>query len=152
MGDVAHVASVSEACCKHLFKIFHLFLNVCCNRSDLDVSYASHICCKCFSWFSIMLQQLFHVVSSVLFERCCICFSRALVSDGAHAQEKDPTPPIFRTPHRVGPHAYARFLLRLLDDTLAAEPLPPGRHPAAAAGGSSHCNMCNTRSTFATRR
>ena len=30
-ADVAYVASVSEACCKNLFKMFHLFPDVCCN-------------------------------------------------------------------------------------------------------------------------
>jgi hypothetical protein len=41
-GDVAHVAyvvSVSEACCKRLFKLFHLFLDICCKHFDLDVVY-----------------------------------------------------------------------------------------------------------------
>jgi hypothetical protein len=34
LEDVAHivyVASVSEACCKRLFKIFHMFPDVRCN-------------------------------------------------------------------------------------------------------------------------
>jgi hypothetical protein len=46
-GDVAHVAyvaSVSEACCRHLFKLFHLFPDVCCKCFDLDVAYVfTHI-------------------------------------------------------------------------------------------------------------
>jgi hypothetical protein len=44
--DVAYAASVSEACCKHLFKVFHLFSDVCCKRLDLDIAYVSHICYK----------------------------------------------------------------------------------------------------------
>jgi hypothetical protein len=41
-GDVAHVvyvASVLEVCCRRLFNIFHLFLDVCCNNFYLDVVY-----------------------------------------------------------------------------------------------------------------
>jgi hypothetical protein len=34
IAHVAYVASVSEACSKYLFKTFHMFLNVCYNRSD----------------------------------------------------------------------------------------------------------------------
>ena len=58
--DVAHVVSVSEACCKRLFKRFHLFLDICCKRFDLDVAYV----------FTHMLQQY------VL--KCFICFSLLL--------------------------------------------------------------------------
>ena len=36
--DVAFVANVSEACCKRLFKLFDLFLDVCCKYFDLDVA------------------------------------------------------------------------------------------------------------------
>jgi hypothetical protein len=54
--DVRYIASVSETCCRRLFKVFHLFLDVCCKRFDLDVAYVLHICCK--STFKIF--QLFH--------------------------------------------------------------------------------------------
>ena len=37
--DVAYVASVLEACCKRLFKMFHLFLSV----FYFDVAYVSHM-------------------------------------------------------------------------------------------------------------
>ena len=39
VAHVAYVAIVSEACCKRLFKMFHLFPDVCCKRFDLDVAY-----------------------------------------------------------------------------------------------------------------
>jgi hypothetical protein len=41
-GNVAHVAYVArvlEACCEHLFKLIHLFPDVCCKHFDLDVAY-----------------------------------------------------------------------------------------------------------------
>ena len=67
LGDVAHVAyviSVSEASCKCLFKIFHLFPDVCCKRFNLDVAYVfTHMLQqyvpKCFICFSLLLQQVF---------------------------------------------------------------------------------------------
>jgi hypothetical protein len=41
------VASVSEACCKRLFKMFHLFSNVCLQAFFyLDVAYVLPTCCK----------------------------------------------------------------------------------------------------------
>jgi hypothetical protein len=54
--DVTFVASVSKTCRKLLFKMFHLFINVCCKCFGLDVAYVSHICSKYFSHFSLMLQ------------------------------------------------------------------------------------------------
>ena len=65
-----YVASVSEACCKSLFKMFHLFPDVCCNHFDLDVAYVfTHILQqyipKYFICFSLLLQQVFS---------CCKCF------------------------------------------------------------------------------
>jgi hypothetical protein len=42
--DVAYVASVSEACCKHLFKMFHLFFRrMFASIFNLDVAYVSHM-------------------------------------------------------------------------------------------------------------
>ena len=49
------VSSVLEAYCKHLFKIFHLFTDVCFNRIYLDVAYV----------FTHMLQQYVPNVSAV---------------------------------------------------------------------------------------
>ena len=39
-------ASVSDACFKHLFKVFHLFQMYVPSVFYLDVVYVSHICCK----------------------------------------------------------------------------------------------------------
>jgi hypothetical protein len=44
--NVAYAASVSEACCKYLFKSVSSVLDEYCNHFDLDVVYVSHICCK----------------------------------------------------------------------------------------------------------
>jgi hypothetical protein len=46
VARVAYVASVSDECCKRLFKMFHLFQTYVCKHFDLDVVYVSHICCK----------------------------------------------------------------------------------------------------------
>jgi hypothetical protein len=49
IGDVAHVASISEACCKCFRGVVQNVSsvpNVCCKRSNLDVAYVSHICCN----------------------------------------------------------------------------------------------------------
>jgi hypothetical protein len=93
--DVTYVASVSKACCKHLFKIFHLFPDVCCNRFQTYIAYVSVLCCskcfhgascKCFIWMLHMFShtcckcmfQIFHLfqmyVASIL-SGCCICCS-----------------------------------------------------------------------------
>jgi uncharacterized membrane protein YgcG len=63
--DVAYVTSVSEVCCKSLFKVFYLFkmyvasvLSKCCICCE-------HIACsKRFICFSRMMQQVFHVASA----------------------------------------------------------------------------------------
>jgi hypothetical protein len=70
-----HVASVSGSCCKHLFKIFHLFADVCYKRFLSG-------CCTCFTHMLqeyVRMFQLFqsYVAISVLF-RCCICFIHML--------------------------------------------------------------------------
>jgi hypothetical protein len=49
------VASVSEACCKCLFKMFHLLQRYVLSVFDLDVAHVSHICCKSMS----KMSQLF---------------------------------------------------------------------------------------------
>jgi hypothetical protein len=56
-----------EACCKCLFKMFHLSPDVCCNHFFIWMlhmfhTYVATLCSKCFRCFSLMLQ---HVVS------CC---------------------------------------------------------------------------------
>jgi hypothetical protein len=53
--DVAYVASVLQACCKGLFKMFHLFQTYVASFFDLDVAHILHICCK--SMFKVF--QLF---------------------------------------------------------------------------------------------
>ena len=40
-----HVASVSEACCMRLLKMFHLFQTYVASVFYLDVALVSHICC-----------------------------------------------------------------------------------------------------------
>jgi hypothetical protein len=58
--DVAHatyVASVSDECCKYLFKMFHLFQMYVYKHFDLDIAYVSHICCK-------SIFQMFHLFQS----------------------------------------------------------------------------------------
>jgi hypothetical protein len=61
-----YVASVSEACCKFLFKMFHLFLNVCYNRSDMDVLYVLHKCCntifQMFQLFSVLCCSMYNML------------------------------------------------------------------------------------------
>jgi hypothetical protein len=71
--DVTYVASVSNECCKHLFKIFHLFQAYVCKRFNLDIAYVSHICCK--SMFQIFqcCSKCFHVASYKCLCRSCIC-------------------------------------------------------------------------------
>jgi hypothetical protein len=52
--DIAYFASVSEECCKSLFKIFHLFSRrMFANVFYLDVA---RVCSKDFTRFSLMLQ------------------------------------------------------------------------------------------------
>ena len=65
VAHVAYVASVSEAHCKRLFKMFHLFPYVCCKRFDLDVAYV----------FTHMLQQYVPKCFIVVSVFCCSkCF------------------------------------------------------------------------------
>ena len=60
--DVASVASVSEACCKHLFKMFNIFLDVCLKSVFyLDVAYVSH-----------MLQEYVPMISAI----SVLCYSK----------------------------------------------------------------------------
>jgi hypothetical protein len=83
--DVAYIAKCSrgvflEACCKHLFKMFHLFQKYVVSVFYLNVVYVSQICCKSvFEMFhlfqsyvaiSVFLLQVASVLS-----RCCIGFA-----------------------------------------------------------------------------
>jgi hypothetical protein len=94
--DVAYVASVSEACCKRLFKMFHLFSDVCCKRFYLDVAYVSHtyvvrVWFKMFQLFQsyvaisvFMLQvviwilHMFHIYVASICSKYFIHFRRTL--------------------------------------------------------------------------
>jgi hypothetical protein len=60
--DVAHVAMAVHVCCKRLFQMFHLFLDVCCN-----IAYVSHISCKCFMWMLHMFLMTFFKCFDVFF-------------------------------------------------------------------------------------
>jgi hypothetical protein len=53
--DVAYVTSISETCCKRLFKMFHRFQTYVASVFNLHIAHVSHICCK--SMFKIF--QLF---------------------------------------------------------------------------------------------
>jgi hypothetical protein len=82
--DVAYVAMAIHVYCERLFQMFHLFFQTyVANMFYLDVTYVSHICCKCFIWMSHMLCNGFSSVSSVLdifqvfhlsLDVCCKCF------------------------------------------------------------------------------
>jgi energy-converting hydrogenase Eha subunit C len=61
--DVAYVASVSEECCKHLFKMFHLFQTFVASIFYLDIAHVSHIRCK--SMFEMFEMFQSYVVISV---------------------------------------------------------------------------------------
>jgi hypothetical protein len=58
--DVAYDASVSEACCKRLFKVFYLFqtyvASVLIWMLHMFHTYVVRVCSKCFSYFILMLQ------------------------------------------------------------------------------------------------
>jgi hypothetical protein len=86
--DVAYIAKCSrgvlhvflEACCKYLFKIFHLFHKYVASVFYLDVVYISQICCK--SVFKIFhLFQSYAAISAFMLQvasvlsGCCICFT-----------------------------------------------------------------------------
>ena len=86
-GDVAHVAYVaivSEACCKHMFRVFQMFqrfvsshhlcfADACCKCVYLDVVDVSHIRCMCFIWmfaYGCSGFQVFSGVFSIVLEAC----------------------------------------------------------------------------------
>lgn len=75
-------ASVLETCWKSLFKMFHLFLDVCCKHFVLYVACLSHKCfyvasCMYFIWILHMLKWLYMYVANVCF-RCISCFRHIL--------------------------------------------------------------------------
>ena len=58
--DIAYAASVLEAYCKRLFKVFHLFqtyvASVLIWMLHMFHTYVARVCSKCFSYFFLMLQ------------------------------------------------------------------------------------------------
>jgi hypothetical protein len=99
-ANVAYVVSVSKACCKRFFKMFHLFRNICCNHflSGCCIcfhTYVAIVCSKYFSYFSLMLQlvSVFSYCNCVIWmlhmshthvpsvcPKCFICFKYMLHS------------------------------------------------------------------------
>jgi hypothetical protein len=72
------VASVSKACCKHLFKnVLFIFRRMFASVSDLDVAYVSHMLQECVPMISVVsvlcCSKYFHV--AVVLSRCCICYT-----------------------------------------------------------------------------
>jgi hypothetical protein len=67
--DVACIASVKEACCKRLVRMFHMFLDVCCKRFHLDISCMLQVFYLDVAYVS--LQVYVTNVSSAL-DVCCI--------------------------------------------------------------------------------
>ena len=74
----------SETCCKCLFKMFHPFPNVCCNRFLFGCCICiTHVLQKyvpkCFSCFSLMLQQVVSCCKLlVLYFGCFMCSTHML--------------------------------------------------------------------------
>jgi hypothetical protein len=80
--DVTYVSMVVYVCCKRLFPMFHLFLDVFSKCVYLDISYVSHICCKCLSGCCVYLQwflSVFPNVSDLCF-KCFICLQTYVAS------------------------------------------------------------------------
>ena len=87
--NVAYVAIVVYVCCKLLFPMFYMFLDVCCKCVYLDVAYIFihmlqvfyldvEYVCHGFKWFSGVsckcFKHMFHVFyrSSNVCSKCCI--------------------------------------------------------------------------------
>jgi hypothetical protein len=69
--DVIYVASVLEACCKRLFKMFYLFQTYVASVFYLDAAHVSHLCCE--SMFEMFQLFQSYVAISVI-SGCCVCF------------------------------------------------------------------------------
>ena len=81
--DVAYVASVSEACCKCLFKMFYLFQTYVASAFYLHVAHVSHLCCKStFEMFQLFQSyvaiSVFMLQFASVLSGCCICFTQML--------------------------------------------------------------------------
>jgi hypothetical protein len=82
--DVAHVTSVSEACCKRLIKMFYLFFRrMLQSFFYLDVAYVSHICCNS------MLQMFQLFQSNVAASGFILQVAILDVSRFAHMQQEN---------------------------------------------------------------
>ena len=71
-----YIASVSKACCKRLFKMFHLFQTYVAGVLIWMFAFVSHICCNNMFHVFHMFQAY---VASVLFG-CCICYNDYVAS------------------------------------------------------------------------
>jgi hypothetical protein len=74
--DVAYVASVSETCCKRMFKMFHLFYTYVASVLIRMFAYVSYICCNNMFHMFCLFQTY---IPSVLSE-CCICYNDYVAS------------------------------------------------------------------------
>jgi hypothetical protein len=78
--DVAYSASVSEACCKRLFKMFHLFQTYVASilvwMLYMFHTYVARVCSKCFSCFqSYVAINVFMLQAASVLSKFCICFT-----------------------------------------------------------------------------
>ena len=78
--DVADVGSLLEACCKRLFKMFHLFSDICLQAFFIWILHMFHTCCKSmFQWFQLfqcyVAVSVFMLQVASVLSGCCICFT-----------------------------------------------------------------------------
>jgi hypothetical protein len=69
----AYVASVSDKCCKRLFKMFHLFQTYVCKRFDLDVDMFHTYVASVPNVLVLYYNEYFHVASCKCLSKNCIC-------------------------------------------------------------------------------
>jgi hypothetical protein len=78
--DIAYAVNVSDAYCKHLFKVFYLFqmyiASVLIKMLHMFHTYVARVCSKCFSCFILMFSKCFHVKS--VLSRCYSYFTYML--------------------------------------------------------------------------
>jgi len=79
----------SKACCKRLFKMFHLFSDVCCNHFYLNVAYVATICFQMFQllqslcsnrWVNVASCKCFILDVSCVSHTCCKSMFRNVLS------------------------------------------------------------------------
>jgi hypothetical protein len=82
--DIVYVVNVSEACCKCLFKMFHLFWTYVAIIFYLNVAHVSHLCCKSIFEKLHLFQSYVGInvfilhFASVLSVGCILCFKQIL--------------------------------------------------------------------------